>query len=222
MPFIAAFHKAGARALRKRRLVARLKLGAKKTWGNMTSRLLILTALLSCRVGAALAGEPALEGVKDIVLHTRDGQSIVIGVATFTPRGAETGFKIAFDDKKFAEYFLSMREFKCVEGADILCHVPYPYAHPDSVTPDNLSWLEHALLFIYKSPNEYGARMGNGLIYSMKITPKGIVGTPQAIDLDEIAIPPDNLGAAWYGPDHRYDIQPGARWIESLTIEPHR
>jgi hypothetical protein len=56
----------------------------------------------------------------------------------------------------------------------------------------------------------------------MKITPDGIVGTPQAIDLDEIAMPPANLSAAFYGPDHRYDIEPGARWIQSLTIEPHR
>jgi hypothetical protein len=182
----------------------------------------VFAALLCCQAGAALAGEPALEGAKDIVLHTRDGQAIVIGVATFTPKGAETDFKLTFDDKKFAEYFLSMREFKCVEGADILCHVPYPYAYPSSVTPENLSWLEHALLFIYKSPNEYGARMGNGLIYTMKITPQGIVGTPQSIDLDEIATPPDNLSVAYYGSDHRYDLQPGARWIEKLTIEPHR
>ena len=76
--------------------------------------------------------------------------------------------------------------------------------------------------FIYKRPSDYGARMGNGLIYTMKITPDGIVGTPQAIDLDEIAMPPANLSAAYYSPDHRYDIEPGARWIQSLTIEPHR
>ncbi len=156
-------------------------------------------ALLAFSAGPAFCGEPALEGVKDIVLHTRDGQAIVIGTATFAPKGEATGFKLNFDDKKFAEYFLSMREFKCVEGADILCHVPYPYAHPDTVTPQDLSWLEHALLFIYKRPTDYGAQMGNGLIYTMKITPDGIVGTPQAIDLDEIAMPPANLSAAYYG-----------------------
>jgi hypothetical protein len=226
MPFIAAFHKARPRGYRAncRRLAqkATRRQIDRNTGGNMKIGPQIVAALLPCWVGAALAGEPALEGAKDIVLHTRDGQAIIIGVATFTPNGDETGFKIAFDDKKFAEYFLSMREFKCVEGADILCHVPYPYAHRDSVTPENLSWLEHALLFIYKTPNEYGARMGNGLIYTMKITPEGIVGTPQSIDLDEIAVPPDNLAVAYFGPDHRYDLQPGARWIESLTIGPHR
>ena len=176
-------------------------------------------ALLAFPAGAAFCGEPALEGVKDIVLHTRDGQAIVIGTATFAPQGGETGFKLKFDDKKFAEYFLSMREFKCVEGEDILCHVPYPYANPHVVTDKNLSWLEHSLLFIFKRPTEYGARMANGLIYTLKITDKGLVGTPQAIDLDEIAMPPDDLTKAYYNAERRYDIQPGARWVESLTIE---
>ena len=171
---------------------------------------------------AALAGEPALEGTKDIVLHTRHGKDIAIGTVTFTPKGEETAFAIAFDDKKFAEYFLSMREFKCVEGEDILCHVPYPYANPHTVTVADLGWLEHSLLFIFKRPTEYGARMGNGLIYTLKMTDKGLVGTPQAIDLDEIAMPPDDLTKAYFNADRRYDIQPGARWVESLTIENKR
>ena len=58
--------------------------------------------LLAFSAGPAICGEPALEGVKDIVLHTRDGQAIVIGTATFAPKGGETGFKLSFDDKKFA------------------------------------------------------------------------------------------------------------------------
>jgi hypothetical protein len=172
--------------------------------------------------GLARASEPALEGTKDIVLHTRDGKDILIGSVTFTPKDGETAYAITFDDKKFAEYFLSMREFKCVEGDDILCHVPYPYASPHTVTRQDLGWLEHALLFIFKKPTEYGARMANGLIYSLKITDKGLVGTPKSIDLDEIAVPPDDLTAAYYNADRRYDLQPGARWVESLTIENHR
>jgi len=35
--------------------------------------------------------------------------------------------------------------------------------------------------------------MANGLIYTLKITGDRLVGTPQSIDLDEIAIPPDDL-----------------------------
>ena len=48
------------------------------------------------------------------------------------------------------------------------------------------------------------------------------VGTPQSIDLDEIATPPENLAAAFFTGEHRYAIQPGSRWYDSLTIEPHR
>jgi hypothetical protein len=179
-------------------------------------------AVLLVFPGLALATEPALDGTKDMVLHTRDGKNIPIGTVTFAPKGGESTFSIAFDDKKFAEYFLSMREFKCVEGEDILCHVPYPYTSPHTVTPEDLGWLEHAVLFIFKKPTEYGARMGNGLIFSLKITDKGLVGTPQSIDLDEIAMPPADLSVAYFNADRRYDLQPGARWAESLTIENHR
>jgi hypothetical protein len=181
---------------------------------------LALAAVISSPT-MALAGEPALDGVKDIVLHTRDGKDIVVGTVTFTPKGNESAFAIVFDDKKFTQYFLSMREFKCVEGEEILCHVPYPYASPHRVTPTDLSWLEHALLFIYKRPADYGARMANGLIYTLKVTDKGLEGAPQSIDLDEIAVPPDNLTVPYYGAGQRYDIEKGARWIESLTIEEH-
>lgn len=168
---------------------------------------------------AAFAGEPALEGVKQIVLHAKDGKAIDIGTVTFTPAGDKIAFKIDFDGKKFQQYFLSMREFKCVVGPEVMCRVPYPYPNPDTVTAKNLSWLEHALIFFYKRPTDYGANMANGLIYTLKITPKGLVGTPQSIDLNEIAVPPENLKVPYYSADHRYDITAGDRWIKSLTIE---
>jgi hypothetical protein len=183
---------------------------------------LLAAALLGLSAGGAQSAEKALEGVKDIVLHTRDGKNVIIGTASFMPQGDQSAFKLDFDDKKFTQYFLSMREFKCIEGEEIMCHVPYPYASPRIVTPTDLSWLEHALLFIYKRPTDYGARMANGLIYTLKITDKGLVGTPQSIDLDEIAVPPDNLAVAYFGAGERYDIEKGARWIDSLSIEDHR
>ena len=174
----------------------------------------------SCAAG--VAGEAALQGVKDIALHTRDGKTLVIGKVEFTPQGDGSNFKITFDDKKFRQYFLSMREFKCVEGEDVLCHVPYPYPSPGRASPNDLSWLEHALIFFYKRPNDYGANMTNGLLYTLKLTPEGLVGVPQSIDLNEIAVPPDDRSVAYYDAAHRYDIGPGARWIVSLTMENHR
>ncbi len=180
----------------------------------------LLSASLLCvsAISPGRAGAEPLSGVKNIVLHTRAGKEIVIGKAAFTPEGERSRFKLSFDDKKFSQYFLSMREFKCVEGEEILCHVPYPYPNPQTVSPGDLSWLEHALLFFYKEKSDYGAKMSHGLIYTLKITANSLVGTPQSIDLDEIASPPDDKSRAFFTGDHRYDIGPGARWIESLTI----
>ncbi len=187
----------------------------------MFSRALFFAAISSFCLGASAAAS-ALEGVKDIVLHARDGHAVVIGRATFTPEGDKSRFRIDLDGKKFTQYFLSMREFKCVEAQEVLCHVPYPYANPDVVTAGDPSWLEHALLFFYKSPGDYGAKMSHGIIFTLTPTQDGFAGKAQSIDLDEIAIPPDDKSKAFFTSDHRYDIQPGARWFESLTIEPHR
>jgi hypothetical protein len=188
----------------------------------MIGRAILAAAVLSIIGSAAQAIEPALDGVKDIVLHQEDGKDVVIGTIAFTPEGDKATFKIDFDDKKFTQYFLSMREFKCVEGPEILCHVPYPYPNPRIVTDRDLSWLEHDLLFFYKRPSDYGAKMAHGLIYTLTMTSDGFIGKPQSIDLDEIATPPEDLSAAFFTGEHRYHIQPGTRWFESLTIEPHR
>jgi hypothetical protein len=188
----------------------------------MKGRALIFAVGLAASVVAAQAVEPPPAGVKDIVLHGEDGKAVVIGTVTFTPDGDKSRFAIAFDDSKFAEYFLSMREFKCVEGPDILCHVPYPYANPGTITADDPTWLEHALLFFYKRPKDYGAKMTQGLIYALTPTPGGFAGIAHSIDLDEIAVPPDDLAKPFFTGDHRYALQPGTRWFESLTIEPHR
>jgi hypothetical protein len=99
-----------------------------------------------------------------VALHTRDGQAIPIGSITFLPQGDRIGFSLQLAHDRFKDYFLSMKEFKCLDGGEeIQCHVPYPYANPATVTPDDLAWLEHALLFLYKLPTEFGARLWNGL-----------------------------------------------------------
>ena len=113
-----------------------------------------------------------------------------------------------------------MKEFKCLEGAgEVLCHVPYPYAQPGTVTPTDLAWLEHSLLFLFKLPNEFGAKLWNGLYFQLQMTDEGLVGTPQAIDLNLISAPPADLTKPPYRPALRDDIAPGARWAARLTIE---
>ncbi len=176
---------------------------------------LCLTALLPL---PATAWE--LAGSKTITAHTRDGQAITLGTVSFQPQGESSSFTLHMDHARFKDFFLSMKEFKCLESAEeIACHVPYPYANPATVSRNDLRWLEHALLFLHKAPRDFGARLWNGLYYRMEITEQGIVGKPQAIDLGQIGAPPDNPALPPYGPGDRSEITPNSRWISSLSIE---
>ncbi|MBB5758653.1 hypothetical protein HNR00_003376 [Methylorubrum rhodinum] len=47
------------------------------------------------------------------------------------------GFRLDLDREAFADFFLSMREFKCVEGSEVQRHVPHPYPDSRSVTRSN-------------------------------------------------------------------------------------
>ena len=53
-----------------------------------------------------------------------------------------------------------------------------PYPNRGTVSADDLAWLEHSLLFLFKAPRDFGARLWNGLYYRMTLTDAGIVGTP--------------------------------------------
>lgn len=160
-----------------------------------------------------------LAGSKQIKLHTRDGQTIPLGSVEFKPKGDATTFTLHLDHAKMKDFFLSMKEFKCLEGDEIQCHVPYPYPNPGTINRGDLRWLEHSLLFLYKAPKDFGAKLWNGLYYRMEITDKGIVGTPQAVDLGMIGAPPADTTIPPYGPGERSEITPKSRWITGLSIE---
>lgn len=179
-------------------------------------------ALARPAAGQAQTPTPALDGTRTITLHARDGSSVPIGKVHFTPAAdGRIGFRIERDAKAFSDHFLSMREFKCVEGrGEILCHVPYPYPQPGWVSTADLAWLEHALLFMFKLPGDFGAKLWNGVYFRLQPAPGGgLVGTPQAVDLNLIGAPPARPEVPPYGPARRDDIRPGARWFERLTIE---
>lgn len=181
----------------------------------------------SCRRLALLFGMLALPlplaawelaGTKTIALADQHGKELPIGTVSFRPQGERIGFVLKLDDTRFKDFFLSMKEFKCLEGPEVMCHVPYPHATPASVTPDDLAWLEHALLFLHKSPGEFSAKLWNGLYYRMTLTPDGIVGVAQAVDLNLIGAPPELPGVPPYRDVERSDVAPGSRWLGRLTI----
>ena len=172
-----------------------------------------------------------LAGPHAVLLHGRDGPPLRLGTVTFTPQAdGRSRFVLVMDSECFKDFFLSMKEFKCVEGgAEVFCHVPYPYPQPGTITANaasaasanapDFAWLEHALLFMFKTPADFGAKLWNGVYFHLRLTDTGLVGSPQAVDLNRISAPPEQPGIPPFQPALRDDITPGARWFGRLTIE---
>lgn len=189
--------------------------------GAILVRVLAGATLCGALQGAAQAQAFEFSGEKALVALTKDGQRTRIGSVFFQPAAdGATGFRVQMDRTVMQDHFLSMREFKCLPAAqEITCFVAYPYAQPGTVSPGHLAWLEHSLLFFYKQPADFGAKLWNGIIFKFTQTPAGLVGQPQAVDLNLIGVPPDNLKEPPYGPFQRDDFPGGARWVRELRIE---
>lgn len=189
--------------------------------GHDRQTLIALAAALA--VGGAVAQPTTTlpEGEKSLVAVTRDGQKTRIGTVSFRAvDGGQAAFRVQMDRAVMRDHFLSMREFKCLPAAqEISCFVPYPYKNPGTVSATDFGWLEHNLLFFFKQPADFGAKLWNGIIFKFTQTPTGLVGKPQAVDLNLIGVPPDSLNEPPYGPFQRDDFAPGARWVQELRIE---
>jgi hypothetical protein len=189
---------------------------------NLFALLLLcrLAALSASLALAPLAQAWELSGTKTVSAQTRDKQVIPLGQVEFVPQAnGSTTFKLTMDYATFTDHFLSMKEFKCLESADeVLCHVPYPYKNPGSVRDQDYAWLEHHLLFLFKQPRDFGAKLWNGLYYRLERDDAGLVGLPQAVDLNLISAPPDDLQTPTYHKALRDDVAPGSHWIERLLI----
>ena len=102
------------------------------------------------------------EGDKALIAVTRDQVRTRIGTVSFTPQPGSSvaRFGVRIDPQVMRDHFLSMREFKCLPAAqEITCFVPYPYRQPATVSAPQLAWLEHSLLFFYKQPADFGAKL---------------------------------------------------------------
>lgn len=182
-------------------------------------------ALISLLAALVLPAEALaafeFSGSKTLFAVTGDGGRTPIGTVEFSPAAAGSyGFKISMKPEAFTDHFLSMREFKCLPGPkEISCHVPYPYPHPATVTRAGLAWLEHSLLFLHKSPAEFGAKLSNGLYYEFSEQGAALVGRPQAIDLNEISAPPRNADEPPFRKALRHEVPAESRGVRELVIE---
>ncbi|GAA6142631.1 hypothetical protein [Hydrogenophaga sp. 5NK40-0174] len=162
------------------------------------------------------------EGRKTVYAVAADGTRTPVAALHFekTGQAGQATFKLDLEVEKFTDFFLSMREFKCLPNdKEITCYVPYPYEQPGTVRADDLRWLEHSLLFFYKTPAEFGANLWNGLYFEFKADGNALVGAPAAVDLNEISAPPEDLTVPPYSEDLRHEMPADARWIRQLVIE---
>jgi hypothetical protein len=184
-------------------------------------RIFQLAVVMVCVTSPNWAAGFDLEGSKQVFAVTRDGTRLAIGQVQFTRMSTDvTQFKLKVESPLLIDHFLSMKEFKCLDGAsEVTCHVPYPYRNPQTITAGNLVWLEHSLLFLFKQPRDFGAKLWNGSYYQFEVVGQRLIGKPQAIDLNHISAPSDTPNIAPYTPDLRVDAALGARWIDHLLIE---
>ena len=88
------------------------------------------TLILATFVSSVSYSASTLSGTKTINLIAKDGQRIAIGTIDFLPSSANIKYQLHIDHTRFKDYFLSMKEMKCLEGPELWCHIRYPYPQP--------------------------------------------------------------------------------------------
>jgi hypothetical protein len=138
------------------------------------------------------AAEPALPREMQIVLEDDMGQTLTIGTLHLKPLDGGYRTRVEIDASVFEDQFLSMRPFKCLpRESETVCYLPYPYENRRVIHDDDLTDLEYDLLFLHKSPAEYGINAWNGFYYELSRTDDGFNGELRETDLNVLAAPPE-------------------------------
>jgi len=151
-----------------------------------------LLVLLACIFTGSLTAADFPESAGVYLVDSKQ-QETRIGDVGFSDAGnGKTSLQLSIDTSVFTEHFLSMRPFRCIEGdSEWFCYLEYPYDLRSIITRDDLSDLEYQLLFIRKTPSEFGIDAWNGLYYKLELTPDGtITGELLEGDLNSLQSPP--------------------------------
>ncbi|MBW8183627.1 hypothetical protein [Shewanella nanhaiensis] len=183
----------------------------------MFKRIGLLLTLI-CLSYSSFADSP-LSGNKHIYLIDIKGKELMIGDIKFSTLAGKTHYQLHLDHRLFKDYFLSMKEMKCLEGPELWCHLAYPYSNPRTISLNDLSWLSHDLLFMYKKKSEFGANFYNGIYYQLSLNNGAIEGTAQAVDLNLLASAPDDLTLAPITEAELDEIEIDLRWLGRLIIK---
>lgn len=169
---------------------------------------------------AAEAHSFAPDGEKTVSLVDQRGGLHPVATVVFTPAETGSSYTIEWRDDVFTDHFLSMRPFKCLEGAQKhWCRVPYPYEIRRVVSEGDLTDLEYDLLFVWKGATEYGINLWNGVYYELESEDGRLVGTLHEMDMDKLGVPPE---AGNPRPIRDVDLEEGypeSHWLPGLVIE---
>ena len=164
-----------------------------------------------------------------IVLLDNSGKEYPVGrlklSAPLSGTRAEDGVgsQLHMEHGRFNDFFLSMKEFKCLEGPELWCFVPYPYHNPRKISPTDMTWLEQDLLFMFKDKASFGANLWNGVYYPLSLTPSGeIWGVAHAVDLNLIAAPPELETAPGIGEFDIEEMETSKRWLPEIRLIPEK
>ncbi len=169
---------------------------------------------------SAIASEAFFTDVRTIKLLDVKNVATKVGTLRFTPTNdGIQQFDLKIDHDKFKDFFLSMKEMKCLEGEELWCHIPYPHQTPVTISVNDLRWLEHALIFMFKDKKSFGANFWNGIYYKLAWDGNRLVGDAQHVDLNMLAAPPDNESQPPIGEFDIEPVDPEKRWLSRITIE---
>ncbi|WP_299676056.1 hypothetical protein [uncultured Roseobacter sp.] len=171
------------------------------------------------RLLGALVLVPGLAGAAEVdgaTVYLEEADGTRIEVATLA--GPRNSYSVALNDAVFSDHFLSMRPFRCIEGAEkIWCHVPYPYDIKRDIS-DDLIDLEYDFLFVWKGKTDYGINMWNGVYYRLETVGEGLVGRMYEMDMGVLAVPPE---AGELRPVREVDLEeadPEGHWLPRMVI----
>ena len=114
-----------------------------------------------------------------------------------------------------------MRPFRCIEGeTEWFCYLEYPYDLRSVVTQDDLTDLEYQLLFIRKTPSEFGIDAWNGIYYTLTVNESGeIKGALSQGDLNVLQSPPEPYSHP-IDPNEFFDDEAPRQRFPTLSIRP--
>jgi len=133
-----------------------------------------------------------LDGEKGVYLVDKSNQEQRVASIVLTPKGKGYLYSLHLDTEYFEDQFLSMRPFKCLMGGEqVLCYVDYPYTNQKYIEEGDLTSLEYDLLFLHKSPTEYGINLWNGIYYKLQLADGEIKGKLYELDMNLLSAPPE-------------------------------